>query len=231
MPQPSPILNLPKTRTERWDILSDFIAEWYHPVRPGDGYTRAEMQQCAARLGTPLPVALCEWYEMAGRRDDIWSEQDRLLSPEELYCEDGVLHFCIENQGVTRWGVRTDDLSQEDAPVVVQNEREEWVVQSNQFSEFVLHLACFVVQFGGGTAQIHGCAQPSCVERIVNGLPRLGFPEFVWTRSRFFGFRDVIVSIDGTDHVTATGCHTESLDPFRDLIGEEDFEILHERDG
>ena len=103
MPQPSPILNLPKTRTERWDILSDFIAEWYHPLRPGDGYTRAEMQQCAARLGTPLPVALCEWYEMAGRRDDIWGEQDRLLSPEELYCEDGVRHFCIENQGVTRW--------------------------------------------------------------------------------------------------------------------------------
>jgi hypothetical protein len=231
MPQPSPLLNLPSTRVERWDLLWTFITEWYHPLRPGDGYTKSEMQQSAARLGAPLPAALCEWYEAVGRRDDIWRQQDALLSPQELFCEEGVLHFCIENQSVTSWGVRTEDLSQEDPPVVVQDEREEWIVQSPQLSQFVLHLAAFVVQFGGGTAQIHGYAQPSCVERIVNGLPALGFPEFIWTRSRFFGFRDLIVSIDGTDHVSATGWHSEALTAFRDLIGEEDFEILHERDG
>jgi hypothetical protein len=230
MPQSSPLLNLGKTRQERWKVLSSFIAEWYGPLGPEDGYNDVEMQQSAARLGTPLPPALCEWYQAAGRRDDIWRRQDRLLSPTELFFEDGVLHFCLENQGVTSWGVRIADLSQEDPPIVVQDEREEWVVQSAQLSEFVLHLACFLVQFRGGNAHIHGCAPPSCVERIVSGFPRLGFAEFIWTRSRFFGFRDLIVSIDGTDHVSASGWRSESLMPFRNLIQDEAFEILYESD-
>lgn len=231
MPESSPLLSLPQTRAERWELLSGFIADWYRPLNLGDGYSDAEMRECAARLGTPFPAALCEWYEAAGRRDDIWQKQDTLLSPDKLFCKDGVLHFRVENQGVTSWGVRIADLSQEDPPVVVRDECEEWVVQSSQFSEFVLHLACFVLQFGGDFAQIHGSAHPSGVERIVNGFPRLGFPEFIWTCSRLFGFRDVIVVIDRSDYVTASGWHMESLTPFRNLIEEGDFEILFETDG
>jgi hypothetical protein len=230
MLQSSPLRNLPKSRQERWKVLSTFIAEWYHALEPGDGYSDVAMQQCAARLGTRLPTALCEWYQTAGLRDDIWQRQDKLLSPTELFCEDGVLHFCVENQSVTGWGVKIADLSQEDPPVLVQDEREEWVVQSPQLSEFVLHLVCYVVQFGGGNAHIHGYAHPSCVERIVNALPSLGFPEFIWTHSRFFGLRDLIVSIDATHHVSASGWCTESLTPFRDLIEARDFEILYETD-
>ena len=231
MPQPSPLLNLPNTRRERWELLSGFIADWYHPLTSGDGYTDGELQQCAAHLGITLPAALSEWYEVAGRRDDVWQQQDTLLSPDKLYCEDGVLHFCVENQGVTSWGVRVADLPQLDPPVVVRDEREDWVVQSSQLSEFVLHFASFVVQFGVDIAHIHGYAHSACVERIVSELPPLGFPEFIWTRGRFFGFRDLVVSIDGTDHVTASGWRAESLGPFRSLIERGDFEIFYESDG
>ncbi|HEU4391503.1 MAG TPA: hypothetical protein VFV34_27180, partial [Blastocatellia bacterium] len=134
MPQPSPLLTLPKTRPERWELLSSFIADWYHPLMPGDGYADAELQRCAARLALPLPPALCEWYEATGKRDDVWRQQDTLLSPDKLFCDDGVLVFCVENQGVTSWGVRIADLSQPDPPVVVRDESENWVVQSSQLS-------------------------------------------------------------------------------------------------
>lgn len=215
---------------QRWDILSRFIADWYRPLAPGDGYSAAELEQCATRLAIPLPTALREWYRTAGRRDDVWRQQDTLLSPEELFCEDGVLHFCLENQAITSWGVMLADLSQEDPPVVVQDERNVWVVQSSQLSEFVLHLAVYLVQFGESIAHIHGHAQPACVEQITSSLPPLGFPEFIWTSSRLFGFRDLIVAIDGTDHVTASGWRAESLGPFRRLIDGAGFEILYETD-
>ena len=231
MPHPSPLLNLPATRTERWELLSRCIADWYRPLAPGDGYSGAELREGESHLGKPLPVAFCEWYGIAGRRDDIWRQQDRLLSLEKLFIEDGVLHFCVENQGVTSWGIRIENLSEEDPPVVVRDEEENWVVQSSQLSEFVIHLAAFVVQFRQGGAQIHGYAHPECLERIVGELLPLGFPEFIWTRSRFFGFRDLIVAIDGTDYVTASGWSGDSLKPFRDLIDAGGFEILYEADG
>jgi len=230
MPQSSLLLNLPKTREERWELLSCFLADWYPPLTNGDGYSRAELQQCEARLATPLPAALREWYEAAGKRDDIWRQQDTLLAPDKLFCEDGVLHFCVENQGVTGWGMRIADLTYQDPPVVVRDEHEAWVDQSAQLSEFVLHLAPFVVQFGGGIAHIHGYAHPPCVQRIVSELPMLGLPEFIWTRSRLFGFRDLLVSIDGTSHVTASGWRAGSLTPFRSLIEGGEFEILYEAD-
>lgn len=230
MPESSPLLKLPESRAERWELLSRFIADWYSPLTAGDGYTEAELQQCATRLATPLPAALCEWYGTAGRRDDVWHQQDTLLSPEELFCKDGVLHFCVENQAVTSWGVRLGDLSQEDPPVVVRDGHEAWVLQSSQLSEFVLHLAVYLVQFGESIAHIHGYAHPACVESITGSLPALRFSEFIWTRSRLFGFRDLIVSIDATDHVTASGWRAESLAPFRRLIDAGDFEILYETD-
>lgn len=45
MPQSSPLLRLPKSLAERWELLSRFIGDWYHPLSPADGYTNAELQQ------------------------------------------------------------------------------------------------------------------------------------------------------------------------------------------
>jgi hypothetical protein len=230
-PQPSALLNLPGKRSERWPLLASLIAEWYRPLAPGDGYGGEELRQSAERLGITIPTAMREWYGLAGRRDDVWSQQDTLLSPKKLFCEDGVLHFFIENQAVTCWGLRTGDLSRDDPPVVVRDEHQTWVVQSPTLSEFTLHLFTYAVQFGRQLAYIHGFAHPPCVERIVRTLPKLGFPGFVWGRVRLFGFRDLIVSIDGTQHISASGQTEQALAPFRQLIDGHDFEIISETNG
>lgn len=170
-----------------------------------------------------------EWYALAGRRADVWSRQDRLLPPDELFAEDGVLHFLVENQGCTAWGVRLPDLAYDDPPVVVRDEDETWVVQSGRFSEFALHLFAFVVRWGDHVAQMYICARPSCFERIVAGIPELGFPEFVWSRGRLFGYRDLMVSSDDTDHVAASARTAEAMASYRRLLGSGDFEILYEK--
>ncbi|MCI0642045.1 MAG: hypothetical protein L0Y70_23455, partial [Gemmataceae bacterium] len=90
MSQPSPLFSLPETRQERWLLLSQLIAEWYRPLTRGDGYSDDELQQCRTRLGTPVPTAMREWYGLAGRRDDVWNQQDTLLSPARVFCEAGV---------------------------------------------------------------------------------------------------------------------------------------------
>ena len=230
-PQPSPLLNLPRNRSERWPLLASLIAEWYQPLGPGDGYGAEELGQSAERLGIAIPIAMREWYSLAGRRDDVWSQQDTLLSPKKLFCEDGVLHFYIENQAVTCWGLRLEDLSHDDPPVVVQDKHETWVVQSPTLSEFTLHLFAYEVQFGKQLAYIHGLAHPPCVERIVRTLPKLGLPEFVWGGIRLFGYRDLIVSIDSTQHISASGQTEQALAPFRQLIDGDDFEIIFETNG
>ncbi len=175
-----------------------------------------------------LPLAMHEWYGAIGRRDDVWSRQDVLIQPDKLALAEGVLEFYVENQGVTSWGVREAELAVDDPPVVVRDEENKWVVQSPQFSEFVLHMLAFSIQFGKHPAQIHGYAHPPCVQRLETSLPKLGFPEFIWTRSRLFGFQDLVVSIDATDHVSASARSLEAIRPFRQIIGEQDFEIIAE---
>ena len=222
----SPLLKLPETRQERWALLAQLIAHWYAPLTQADGYTDEELKQCASRLGIILPPALQEWYRLAGKRRDVWCQQDTLLAPADMFTEKGVLHFSVENQGVTYWGIRLGDLSEENPPVVVLDQFDEWVVQSPLLSEFVLHLFAFLVRFAARTPRIYGYAGSSCVERIIGAIPALGFTEFVWTGARLFGFRDLIVSIDSTNHVSASGCSLETLAPFRQLIKGSDFDVI-----
>lgn len=90
-------------------------------------------------------------------------------------------------------------------------------------------MAAYQIQFGQEVAGIYGCAQPELAEQIPDAFPELGFPQFIWTRSRIFGFRDMIVSIDCTDHVAASGWSRNSLEPFRALTKQGGFEIFNEK--
>lgn len=228
MPHASPLISIPEARPARWTLLFELIATWYGPVGSGDGYEEEALTDCQTRTGTTLPLTMREWYGAVGRRDDIWSRQDALIQPDKLALTGGVLEFYVENQGVTSWGIREAELSVDDPPVVVRDEDNRWVAQSPQFSEFVLHMFAFSIQLGKHPAQIHGFAHSPCVQRLETSLPKLGFPEFIWTRSRLFGFNDLVVCIDGTDHVSASARSLEAIRSFRQLLGEQDFEIIAE---
>lgn len=95
-------------RAGAWEFVRAFAADRARAIGPADGYTPAELDASAARLGVPLPAALRELYGLLGRRTDLTSNHDVLLPPDKLYVEDGLLVFREENQGVAWWGVRPD---------------------------------------------------------------------------------------------------------------------------
>jgi hypothetical protein len=168
---------------------------------------------------------LKEWYELAGRREDVWCQQDRLISPDEIRRNEGVLQFYVENQGVTAWGVQLGDLALDDPPVVMRDypqiikkggETAEWTPHSLTVSQFALHMFAYATQFGAPIV-VSGYAQESIIKRILTEIPTLGFPEFLWPGGEFriYGVADLIVTVDSTNHVNAAGLNEEALEPFR----------------
>ncbi|WBP90608.1 SMI1/KNR4 family protein [Kitasatospora cathayae] len=126
-------------REGAWALVRGFAAHWGEPLTPDDGFTDAELDAAEQRLGLRLPVALREAYRLFGRRADLTSCQDVLLTPDELYVLDGALVYRVENQACARWGVLLDDLAQEDPPTVerldlADKSQERWEPWEERFS-------------------------------------------------------------------------------------------------
>ncbi len=128
-----------RSRAGAWALVRGFAAYWGEPLGPGDGFTDAELDAAERRLGLRLPVALREAYRLFGRRADLTSSQDVLLTPDELHVLDGALVFRAENQGCAHWGVPLDGLDREDPPTVFRldladKSQERWEPWDERFS-------------------------------------------------------------------------------------------------
>ncbi|MFD4658784.1 SMI1/KNR4 family protein [Kitasatospora sp. NPDC058444] len=128
-----------RSRAGAWALVRGFAAYWGEPLGPGDGFTDAELDAAERRLGLRLPVALREAYRLFGRRADLTSSQDVLLTPDELHVLDGALVYRAENQACAHWGVLLDDLGREDPPTVgrldlADKSQERWEPWEERFS-------------------------------------------------------------------------------------------------
>lgn len=106
------MLATPRDRTLAWWFITGFAAYWGRPLGAGDGWDPAVVDAAERRLGLTLPAALREAYQLFGRRDDLTSNQDRLLPPDELYVWDGALVYREENQGCAHWGIPLADFDE-----------------------------------------------------------------------------------------------------------------------
>ncbi|MFE3166077.1 SMI1/KNR4 family protein [Streptomyces sp. NPDC059224] len=108
-------------RAGAWRFVRDFACAWVEPLTDGDGFTEEDLGAAEKRLGVGLPTALGEMYRLLGRRQDLTSNHDRLLRPDEL-CIDArgeALVFREENQGACSWGVLLGDVGRADPGVHV----------------------------------------------------------------------------------------------------------------
>lgn len=131
-------------RAGTWRFIRAFAENWRSPLIDGDGWTDMDLSDAEARLGLRLPAAMREAYSLFGRREDLTSNQDTLLSPAELYIDERqeALVFRVENQAVAFWGIRIADLDQPEPPVVIRTDMankstEQWENWLDRFS-----LAC-----------------------------------------------------------------------------------------
>lgn len=190
----------------RWSLLTDFVAEWHAPLQAGDGYSKEELDAAERRLGFALPLALREWYGLAGKWMEGFNvDPYELVVPAELSVEadDGeALWLFYEAQSSFSWGVRLQDLAQDDPPMFVEESgSEEGLRQANRtFSEFILQMivqqtVCFTA-FGGNAGGDENTA--SIVQR--NFLP---FSPLDWdwpgSPTRYFGSDDVLIELDKTN--------------------------------
>ncbi len=146
-------------RQDRWSLLKDFVAEWHTPLQEGDGYAAEELDAAEQRLGLKLPAALREWYQLAGKRTDLFDIDPYGFSdPHELSIEEDdheVLWLFAENASGCLMGYSEQDLSQDDPPVYVEgiSIAEGLWLANETFSEFILQVivhqtTCFA-EFGG----------------------------------------------------------------------------------
>jgi hypothetical protein len=164
--------------------LKAFVAAWHPPLGKGDGVPVEELDAAEERLGVALPVALREWYQLAGRRADITATQNILLSPDQLSLEptvpDGegrVLVFHVENQGVVRWGILLRDFDLPDPPVVL--DATGWQVENQHVSEFALQMVVFETTMGSDYYG-WGWADRTVLKVIERTYEDSGFPVWHW---------------------------------------------------
>jgi hypothetical protein len=197
----SPFRDIPDRRTERWDRLREFVSQWYPPLLPVDGLSAEEFATAESRLQIRLPPALHEWYGIAGRRDDIWSRQDKFLRPDRLRIHDEHLIFYVENQGVVRWGIRVADLSSDDPPVFVSSAdgSGQWTDENDTTSEFAIQMLVSCVRWADGhTGSANGAIESDrVIEAIASNYPRLPLREWSWAGThQYHGDREVIAETD-----------------------------------
>ena len=135
-----------RDRSLAWRFLARFAECWLgRPLDATSGVLPDQIRTREADLGVRLPSAVREFYGLAGRRHDLFSNQDVLLSivGRQMYVDAGALIVRHENQGVCRWGILTEHLDQEDPPVVVlgglaDKSQERWVPWTETFSAAVV---------------------------------------------------------------------------------------------
>src|SRR5262249_44715250 len=110
---------LPEGRVERWRLVEEFIDTWYRPLRASDGVSEATLRSAERRLGFKLPVAVREWYALAGNRENVRRKENHLLNIAKLGMEEdfNALVIYCEIQGNEYWGVRRRDLDLDDPPI------------------------------------------------------------------------------------------------------------------
>ena len=216
MPEPSPLMSLPVDRSERWTLLDSLIARWHPAAAEPSGFTPGELRLMEASRGFPIPTALAEWYESSGKRRSVWSRQDEFLPADKLYLHNDALIFYVENQGVVRWGIPTADLVADDPPVVVESvdNADQWIPQATNLSKFAIYMFAYTLAFAEGDSWVYGYAKPTLAQLIPNRFPAFEFPDTWWTETRLFGYDDLVVAIDGTDHVHACAASIASLAAF-----------------
>ncbi|MFM9633231.1 MULTISPECIES: SMI1/KNR4 family protein [Streptomyces] len=216
-------------RSGAWSFIRDFSTHWASALQIGDGWTEADLAAAEERLGFQLPAALRKAYLLFGRRRDLTSNHDVLLSPAELYVDDvkEALVFRHENQGAASWGILLDSLHDDDPAVFVRADladksAERWEGWLERLSLcFIEIVLSEYVQADGESCDFLDPDHDS-IELLEQNCVQLPFPAYPLCEeehpTRWFLGQDVLLRDDDGTAVLARARTLEDLDRVRDLI-------------
>ncbi|PRY43855.1 hypothetical protein [Umezawaea tangerina] len=210
-------------REAAWTFVREFAEAWSAPLTDTDGTGNDELDAAEARLGVKLPRAVREAYLLFGRRPDLTSNQDRLLAPEKLFVDHGMLVFREENQWVAHWGVPLEALDQDDPPVTMwmsladpaADPKTAWL---DRFSvacvEMVLSESLFEPEDLAASMELDE-DDAAALERWGTRLPLPDYPAGS-TETRWFVGPDVLVRAHDRQWAWVRARTEEALDEFVD---------------
>jgi hypothetical protein len=219
-------------RQAAWCFIRRFAASWLTPLADSDGWDEAELDAAEERLGVRLPAALREAYGLFGRRDDLTSNQDVLLGPDEIYLDSTgeALIFRVDNQDAAHWGVLVTDLDEPDPPVVVRlrlriEQAETWQAWLGTFSSTCMEMLLSEALYSSeelGDDKEQGQGES---ERLEQRYTQLALPEYPTppvgdVAVRWFAGPDVVLRDDQQGCLWARARTAAALEQVRrDLPG------------
>jgi len=99
---------------------------------------RDELIQLGIEENGGLPQVLIDYYSELGEHEGLNCVQDYLVKPQQLqgYETDDFLVFWCENQDITQWGIRKEDLHLPNPPVYANCDENGWEKEKDSLTEF-----------------------------------------------------------------------------------------------
>lgn len=200
-----------RERTAAWRFIEGFAAAWAEPLEARDGWNRQDLAEAEDRLEARLPEALKEALSLFGKRPDLTSNQDRLLTPAELRLDNDVLVFRAENQWVAAWGSTVDG----DDPEVlikldlVDRAEERWDPWLPRLSLACVEMVLSEALYRDGAETADRETSEEDISLLETRFPRLPLNS---PGTRWFGTDDVIIREDDRQWLWARARTPEALD-------------------
>jgi len=119
-----------------------------------DGCSSGKIAAAEKKLGLRLPIALRDYYFVAGRERSLNHAHNRLCALGDLEKHAGKLVFMEENQCVVVWGVAASSKAGDDPAVyqgpIVDGEPSGWFLEQRKLSVFLVFMLHMQAAFGGG---------------------------------------------------------------------------------
>lgn len=218
-------------RREAWDFLRRFIERWMTRLDEFSGCSDQELSAAEHRLGLSLPATIHEGYALLGRRDDLTSNQDSLLRPDQLHFDETgrVLVFRVENQGVARWGIAVEDLRLPDPPVIFKRDAprgspKPWRRFLGRTSLAWVEMVLSEYVLGGNGYHDNRPSDQAALGFFEHHCTRLAMPDYpIWAIPqappiRWFSSPDVLIRDDSREWMWVTARTPEALHDVRQAI-------------
>ncbi|UPZ14966.1 SMI1/KNR4 family protein [Flavobacterium humidisoli] len=118
------------------------------------GFSENQILDLEKTLNIKLPSKLREYYLELGKEENLNYSHNRLLKPENEigFSDDDYLVIYEENQNVAFWGIKKEDLKEDNPPVYGNYdtiEKSDWEIETQTTDNFFLFMAVFSGTLGG----------------------------------------------------------------------------------
>lgn len=167
-----------------------------------------------------IPSALLEYYKLCGGCRAMNATQDFLLTPDKRYYYQmqnfdykDYCAFYVENQCVSVWAIKKEDLTKENPPVYETYDDENWHQTCSSVSEFLISQAYVqrVFSFAYSCEEFYNITQEQ-VNLLAEKFPHANADSELYTGVQFFQpYEDAVIMLikDGEEFSCLWSSRTE----------------------